>query len=357
MKEVIFMAKPRKLPSGNWRVEVFIGYDENGKRIRKSFTAPTKKEATYLASDFMMNKKKKATDKTLLEAIEEYLEIKNNVLSPSTIRGYSIMKKNAFHSIENIKICDLTEIHIQKWANENAKKYSAKSIRNQVGLLSAVLKQNKSHIDVKDIALKPLQKTEYLVPNVEQCSKIIEIVKDTDIEIPVLLALMLGLRQSEIAGLKWFNYNGKTILIKGAIVPNAENKLVEKSENKSYSGTRELDVPTYLQEVLNKAKSDTTSEHISALTPALVLKKFNKLCLDNDLPRFKMHSLRHANASMMLLQGISDKYAMERLGQSTPHMIKNVYQHTFKSEQDKVSKKMDNFFNGIIPHDIPHNKK
>lgn len=116
-------------------------------------------------------------------------------------------------------------------------------------MLSAVLKQNKSSIDVKDIALKPMQKSEYLVPNVE-------------------------------------------------------NKLVEKSENKSYSGTRKLDVPTYLQEVLNKAKSDTTSEHISELTPALVLKKFNKLCLDNDLPKFKMHSLRHANASMMLLQEV-----------------------------------------------------
>jgi hypothetical protein len=73
------MATPKKLPSGNWRVQVFVGYDENGKRIKKSFTAPTKKEASYLASDFIINKKKKATDKTLLEAIDEYLELKSNV--------------------------------------------------------------------------------------------------------------------------------------------------------------------------------------------------------------------------------------------------------------------------------------
>lgn len=349
------MATPKKLPSGNWRVQVFVGYDENGKRIIKSFTAPTKKEASYLASDFIMNNKKKATDKTLLEAIDEYLELKSNVLSPSTIRGYNIIKRNAFTSIGDTKICDLTEIHLQKWANENAKHYSAKSIRNQVGLLSAVLKQNKSPIDVKDVALKPMQKTEYIVPNVEQCAKIIDIVQGTDVEVQVLLALMLGLRQSEIAGLKWSNYDGKTLLVKGAIVPNTENQLVEKSENKSYSSTRELDVPAHLKEVLDKAKETSSGEYISQLTPVLVLRKFKKLCRENCLPEFKMHSLRHANASMMLLQGVSDKYAMERLGQSTPHMIKNVYQHTFKSEQKKVSKKMDDFFTDIIQHKIQHN--
>jgi integrase len=302
-----------------------------------------------------MNKKKRATDKTLLEAIDDYVESKSNVLSPSSLMGYAIMKRNSFHSIENVKICNLTEIHIQKWANENAKHYSAKSIRNQVGLLSAVLKQNKVHIDFSDISLKPMQKTDYIVPDVEQCAKIIDIVRGTEIEIQVLLALMLGLRQSEIAGLKWTNYNGKTLLVKGAIVPNAEHKWVEKPTNKSYSSTRELDVPTYLKEILDKAKETSNGEYISKFKPPAVLKRFKRLCRVNGLPEFKMHSLRHANASMMLLQGVSDKYAMERLGQSTPNMIKNVYQHTFKSEQSKVSEKMDDFFTDIIQHKIQHN--
>jgi integrase len=199
-----------------------------------------------------------------------------------------------------------------------------------------------------------MQKTEYIVPNVEQCAKIIAIAQGTDVEVQVLLALMLGLRQSEIAGLKWSNYNGETLLVKGAIVPNAENKWVEKPENKSYSSTRELEVPAHLREVLDKARATSNSEHISQITPVLVLRKFKRLCRENGLPEFKMHALRHANASMMLLQGVSDKYAMERLGQSTPHMIKNVYQHTFRSEQKKVSKKMDDFFTDIMQHEMQH---
>ena len=44
------MASAKKLPSGNWRVSLYIGLDEKGKRKYKSFTADTKKEAEFLAA-------------------------------------------------------------------------------------------------------------------------------------------------------------------------------------------------------------------------------------------------------------------------------------------------------------------
>ena len=40
------MAKAKKLPSGNWRCRICYTDDE-GKYIRKSFTAETKKEADF----------------------------------------------------------------------------------------------------------------------------------------------------------------------------------------------------------------------------------------------------------------------------------------------------------------------
>ena len=39
------MAKAKKLPSGMWRVLLYDGKDDNGKRKYKSFTAATKKQA------------------------------------------------------------------------------------------------------------------------------------------------------------------------------------------------------------------------------------------------------------------------------------------------------------------------
>ena len=50
------MAKAKKLKSGNWRVLVYEYTDEQKKRHYKSFTAPTKKEAEYMAADYALNR-------------------------------------------------------------------------------------------------------------------------------------------------------------------------------------------------------------------------------------------------------------------------------------------------------------
>ena len=36
------MPETHQLKSGSWNAQVFVGLDDNGKKIRESFTAPTK---------------------------------------------------------------------------------------------------------------------------------------------------------------------------------------------------------------------------------------------------------------------------------------------------------------------------
>ena len=82
------MAKAKKLPSGNWRVNLYDYTDPaSGKRIYKSFTAATKKEAEYMAAEYKLDGKQRtasAGDMTLKEAYTRYIDSKTNVLSPST---------------------------------------------------------------------------------------------------------------------------------------------------------------------------------------------------------------------------------------------------------------------------------
>jgi hypothetical protein len=44
------MATAKKTPSGNWRVQIFLGRDKDGTKRKKSITAPTKREAERLAA-------------------------------------------------------------------------------------------------------------------------------------------------------------------------------------------------------------------------------------------------------------------------------------------------------------------
>lgn len=326
------MAEAKKLPSGNYRVRV---YDKETKSY-KSFTAETKDEAELMALEWKTGRRKKVkTNKTVGECVREYIESKENILSPSSVRGYYIIYNNAITEISGIQADALTEKDLQHWINLNTKRYKPKTIKSQFGLVTAALRQNKVDIEFKEILLPKQPKQEKIIPTEEQISQILHIVEGTSIELAVTIAVTLGLRQSEIAALKWSDYNGVTLKIHAAKVPDKHNKFIIKDSTKSEASTRELEVDKLLKYRLDRA--ERKSEYISPMLPTSVMNRFSKLCKDNGLPHFTMHEQRHGNASLMLAKGVPDKYAMERLGQSSPNMIKNVYQHLYESKKQEVA--------------------
>lgn len=335
---------PYELKSGNYRCRV---YDkETGKRI--SFTAPSEEEAIMLAMQWKLTHKTKAAPAniTVEEAVEEYIASKENVLSPSTVRGYMIIKRNALGDIGKVKIRKITEKDLQKWINANAKKYKPKALKNQLGLVGAALRQNDIDINTKAIRLPAAPKYEPIIPTEEQVGQILRLVEGTNVELPVTIAVTLGLRQSEIAALKWSDYDGTYIYVHAAKVPDKDNKTVYKDTTKSQASTRVLEVDAVLKQRLDRA--ERKSEFISTMTANSVLKRFQQLCEREGLPKFTMHGQRHGNASLMLANGVPDKYAMERLGQSSTSMIKRVYQHLYSDKKREVSQVMSDKFSAIL---------
>lgn len=118
------MAKAKKLPSGNWRVNLYDYTDPStGKRIYKSFTATTKKEAEYMAAEYKLDGKQRtasAGDMTLKEAYTRYIDSKTNVLSPSTIREYRRSARNDLQDIMPLKLRDITQEAVQRSINQFA---------------------------------------------------------------------------------------------------------------------------------------------------------------------------------------------------------------------------------------------
>ena len=336
--------KAKELPSGSWRVQFRL----NGERI--SVTADSEEEAIYQASAIKTRRersvKAEKKENTVGKCVKEYIESKENILSPSSIRGYYIILRNAMKFIENVKIKELTEKHLQQWVNLNSENYAPKSIKSQFGLVTAALRQEKINLDYTSILLPRIEDKDPVIPNEQQMGEILRIVEGTSVELPVTIAVTLGMRQSEIAGLKWSDYDGALLDIHGAKVPNKENKYIYKDSVKSKASKRKIEVEGILKERLDRA--ERKSEFISPMLPSSVLRKFNHLCDRNGLPRFTMHAERHANASEMLVMGVPDKYAMKRLGQSSPNMIKNVYQHLFEDKEKEYSKSLSKKFETLI---------
>ena len=211
------LPEPKKLPSGNWRIQVRV----DGKRFGRTF--PTKEAAEYWAAGLKtksIEDNRSPSRMTVENAIDRYIESKSAILSPSTILGYKRTKKR-MEDIIGVQLNDLTQEKIQRWVNQLAKNHSPKTVANAHGLLSAVLKEYRPTMTLRT-TLPSKVKAEIQIPSEAEIRTILKGCKGTKYELPIMLAVWLGLRQSEILGLEWRDIDGDTLKIRRAIVLGEE---------------------------------------------------------------------------------------------------------------------------------------
>lgn len=325
--------KSRQLPSGNYRVTAYLGKDENGKRIYKSFTAPTEREAQYMAQAFKLDyqdEKKQAENIKLSEAFTRYIDSKVNVLSPATVRGYRRLSNTELvqSGLAKKRINDLTQEDIQRAINEYSLNHSVKSVKNFHGLISAVLSVYRPSFKLST-TLPQKKKTELYIPSDEDIQKLLKAVEGEEIEIPIMLAAFGSLRRSEIAALTAEDVKGNYITVSKAVVMNEDNVLVTKAP-KTFAGYRTLEMPEF---VINKLPK---KGNITPLNPNTITKHFSKALDKAGVPHFRFHDLRHYQASKLHAMGIPDKYIIARGGWQTEHTLKNIYQHTMDKKRQDV---------------------
>lgn len=340
------MAKAKKLPSGSWRVQASKSI--NGKMVKKSFTANSKKEAEYMAAEWQLKSEESNTVKniTLLEAYNKYIEMRSGVLSPSTIRGYEALRDNTFTEIMNFPISKLTETIIQMEISNLAAKKSAKYVHNAYGLLKAVLKVFKVRLDLENlITLPQKKKPELNVPDDDVIKLLLNAAKGKKIEIPILLAAFGPMRRGEICALTSDDITGNIVTVNKAYVLTPENEWILK-DPKSYEGSRYIEYPDFVIEKLKNIKGNITEMSPSAITDA-----FPKLLKKYDLPKFRFHDLRHYAVSTLHAINVPDKYIMARGGWATNDVMQRVYNHTLQSKSDELTKRITTHFNTVYDNE------
>lgn len=327
----------QRLPSGQYRCRVMV----NGQRMsvvdEDAKTAQAKAMALQAG---LIAQEKKPQAMSLGQAIDRYIESKDSVLSPSTIAGYKKQRRNTFQSLMNVQLRDLTQESIQKAVNNMARVKSPKYVKNAHGLLSAVLSVYRPEMTLHT-TLPQNKKYEIAIPTTEEIDRIAEFVKGKKFELPFLLGAWLGLRTSEIRGLTWDCVSKGTIHIKQALVDGTNGP--ELKLTKTYSSDRKLKISPYIQQLIQQQPK--TDEYVIHYNRNQLYKCLERACKSCGIRRYRFHDLRHYQASVMLMLGVPDKYAMERMGHASTNMLKNVYQHTMTSKSDEVADTVDNFFN------------
>ncbi|MBQ9081996.1 MAG: site-specific integrase [Clostridia bacterium] len=349
------MATAKKLPSGQWRVLLYVGKDDEGKRKYKSFTAPTKKEAEYMAAEYNISEKKPTipVNMTVGQLIDQYIESKSNILSPTSIQGYRQIRRMRLQPLMDKVATKLLAADVQDAINTDAKRLSPKSIADAYGLFVSALRAQSIRADWR-ITLPKRQKKFREMPTPET---IFQLVHGTDIELPCLLAMWLGLRMSEVRGIKHGDIRNEILTIHSTIV-DVDGVAIEKDATKTYDSTRRLRVPQY---ILNLIAPGPADDHVVQLSGQAIYKRFIRLQEAAEMEPIRFHDLRHLNASVMVALNIPDRYAMERGGWSTNKTLQSVYQHTFSIERQRVDDIVDNYFSAIVQnemqHEMQHKKK
>lgn len=328
---------PQRLPSGVYRCQVMV----NGKRVSIVDENPAVAQAKAIAlKNGLMEKKNAGPTMTVGEAIDRYIESKDAVLSPSTIRGYKQLRGNALQELMVEKLSELTQEDVQRAVNRMAKDKSPKSVRNAHGLLSSALAMFAPDIHLRT-TMPQKERKEISIPTMEEIQKIAEEAKGTSFELPFLLATWMGLRTSEIRGLTWDCIEGNMIHVKQALVNSGDHGDILKL-TKTYSGDRRIRIPDEIKRLLDELPHDT--KYIVNCNRNSLYGYLTRICKNLGLPHYRFHDLRHVQASVMLALGVPDKYAMERMGHASTNMLKTVYQHTMKSKSEEVADTVDNFF-------------
>lgn len=340
------MAEPKKLPSGNWRCQANYT-DEFGKYRKKSFTAKTKAEARHMADEFLLRYKhdKLPENKTLKQLSEEYLEKVTAVLSPSTLGGYRKIVNNSLNDLTDVRVGFITKDMYQKSINNYAKEHAPQTVKNVHSFFSKVLTEQNIHI-TDDIMFPQKVKKEMSIPTSEEVKKLITYCEGTRLELLVKFAAYLGLRKSEIIAIKWedIDLDNKTVSINKARVKNEYKEFVEKSP-KTYNGTRTLKLPDVLISAL--PPRGNAEEYVINDSPAALESMYKRVLRKLELP-YTFHALRHYYASVMLLSGVPNRYAKEKMGHATENMLMNVYQHTFKEAHSEIDNTMNEYFNNLM---------
>lgn len=315
----------KKTASGKYHTTVFVGM-VNGKRKYKSITAPTKREVKQLIAQTLTEKQTESTysSLTLSQAYERYINSKDNVLSPSTLRGYRNSAKNDFPNLQPCLLSQLNNEMIQNAVNDLVSVNSPKTIKNKYHLLKSILKIYRPELQIH-IQL-PQNKKSPVPLQTEETIHLLLSRADDRLRVPILLAAFGGLRRSEICALTKEDFTDTGVNINKAKVLGSYGYVIKQP--KTDAGYRFVPLS---KEII---KECIAWKHFG-LNPDVINNGFQTLRQNCNISA-TFHKLRHYYGTQLLKNGIDIMTACKYGGWDDPQILLKIYAHaTINKESDQ----------------------
>jgi integrase len=365
----------RERAPGHWAIVLDLHDPQSGKRRRKwhSFIG-TKREAQVecarLISEMKGGTYLEPSKITIAQFLERWLDYAKSKVSPRTYERYcEIVRKNIIPALGAIHLTKLRPAQIAGAYNNALASgrrdgkgglapttviYMHRLIKQSFG--QAVRWELLTRNPADAVDPPKTERAALTTYDMDQTAELLEALRGTRLRLPVLLAVMCGLRRGEIVALRWRHIDfdaGKM-----AVVESAEQTArgVRYKPPKSGKGRAvalsEMVVAELRRHRLAQAEellrlgirqSDATFVYARQDGEPMQPRSLSQMwaATETGLPRIPFHNLRHSHATHMLAAGVHPKVASERLGHSRVGITLDLYSHVLPGMQEDAAARVD----------------
>lgn len=299
------------------------------------------------------------------EYLESWFNTKKHSVGIQTakvLKGY--LNSRIIPSLGNIKLAKLTSLHMQNYVN-SLKDEGLK--RGTIEKIIKVIRNSLEHaIDLelisKNVAAKTklpkADKEELTVWNEHEVQLFLKAVKDSRYSMAFHMALVTGMRQDELLGLRWkdvdlekghltisqtLSHDGKTFLLGGKTKSSLRKILLPASTVAKLKKYRAV----VLKEKLSQGEEYQDNDLVmcthsgTPINPANVRRSLNALIKKAAVLKIRFHDLRHTHATLLLAKGVNVKVISERLGHSNIKITLDTYSHVLPTMQEDAVNKIE----------------
>ena len=328
-KREIKVPKPRQLKSGAWNIEL----RKEGESVTEATPESCTERARAIRAGFL--KIEKAPPKQSLKSvIRKYVDDNEAVLAVDTVRSYESMLKNRFPDYMD---ADIWTMPWQEMISAEAKKKAPKTVYNGWRMVTAALNYGGLPVPKVNLPQSAPKETEWL--DYEQIQVFIKAIEGKSCELACLLALH-SLRISEIRALTPDSIKRGVIRVRGAVVPDKNDKLTYKEANKNDPSRRDVQVMIPRLTAIWPKEGEIKLQAASPLR-----RQLEKVCKQNSLPVISIHGLRHSFASLAYHLKWDERTTCAVGGWGDPTCVHRIYTHLSKLDKNDNIEKMKEFYN------------
>lgn len=347
---------------GRWVGSVTIGYDDEGKQIRRHVTGKTKALAAARLREVQSaadsGQELARRDLTVSTFLGQWLDTLHGTVAPTTEQQYrDVVRLYIKPHVGQKRVRTLSPADVTRMVRQlEVEGRSANTRRLARSILRRALRwgEHEGTVQRNVAAISQgvkLNATEGRTLTPTQARTLLESVKGHRLEAAFAVALSLGLRRGELLGLAWddvaLDAEPPRLTVRHAI-KRLKGGLI-REDCKTPKSRRTVYIPGPVVEVLRGHRRRQLEERLqagdlwepmplgadlifrspagTAVDPSNFLHAVYTVTEAAGLGRWSAHELRHSAASLLLAQGVPLKTISETLGHASIRITADVYGH------------------------------